>query len=350
MTAEIKITRTATGNIQTLPAHLYHDPSVYEAERKAIFFNQWLLFGHVSLFDAPGKHLTQNIAGWSVFVIRDKQGELKAFHNVCRHRAAPLLQDGPGKTDVLRCLYHGWVYDTEGQLRKAPDFGGDEKTLCSQTALFPVQVKTSNGLVFICMAENPPPFDEALGDLPALVRDLDLAGFKFKEMAFHSLNCNWKTYVENYLEGYHIPVVHPELNKELDMATYQVIPGKQIVRHLSATRTENAVNNGVWFWFWPNATLNIYQNGMNLELVIPTGPETTKLVYCYLFRDLDNEAENRRTIETSFAITQEDIDICEMVQKNLRGGLYVRGELSPRHESGLAYFQALVQEKTGLNV
>ncbi|MDB5490811.1 MAG: Rieske (2Fe-2S) iron-sulfur domain protein [Micavibrio sp.] len=239
-------------------------------------------------------------------------------------------------------MYHGWVYDTDGHLRRAPDFGGDEKALCAKTSLFPVQVKTWNGLIFICMSESPPAFEAALGDLPQALDGIDLPGFKFHSMASHELNCNWKTYVENYLEGYHIPVVHPELNKELDMATYQVQPGKQIARHISSTRTDNPVNGGVWVWLWPHAALNIYRNGMNLELVIPTGPETMKLSYAYFFRDLDAAEDNRRTIETSFTITQEDIDICELVQKNLKAGIYDRGVLSPRHEGGVAYFQALI--------
>jgi choline monooxygenase len=336
---------TASNNIPTLPARLYHDAEFYEAERQAIFFNQWLVYAHESLFDEPGKHLTRTMAGWPVFVIRGKDGALKAFHNVCRHRAANILREGHGKADILRCMYHGWVYDTDGQLRRAPNFGGDEKALCDHTALFPVHVRTWNGLVFICMGENPPSFDEALGDLPVITSDINLPGFKFHSMASHDLKCNWKTYVENYLEGYHIPTIHPELNKELDMATYEVRTGQRIAQHLSQSRVPDGVIGGLWAWLWPNAMLNIYKTGMNLELVIPTGPETMTLSYAYYFRDISPEAEteNRRTIETSFAITQEDIEICELVQKNLRAGIYDRGELSPKHEGALAYFQDLVR-------
>lgn len=338
---------SASQSTPTLPARLYHDPAFYETERQAVFFNQWLLYGHEAMLDAPGKHVTRTIAGWPVFVIRDRNGDLKAYHNVCRHRASPLLDEGCGKADILRCRYHGWVYDTAGQLRRAPDFGGDEKELCSRTALFPVAIKSWNGLVFVCMGEEPPAFDEALGDLPGLVETLDLSGFRFHSMASHHLACNWKTYVENYLEGYHIPTIHPELNKELDMATYRVEPGRRIARHVSASKVADGVNGGLWVWLWPHAALNIYKNGMNLELVIPTGPETMQLSYAYFFRDLESEPENRRTIDTSFTITQEDIDICERVQKNLRAGIYDRGELSPKHEGGVAYFQEMIRATAG---
>lgn len=349
MVASAKL-QPESGNQPTLPARLYHDPAVYEAERQAIFFNQWLVYAHESLFDAPGRHLTRTMAGWGIFVIRDREGQLKGFHNVCRHRAAPILDEGCGKADILRCRYHGWVYDTDGRLRRAPDFGGEEKKLCAATALFPVHVKTWNGLVFVCMGDKPPAFEDTLGDLPAVMENVDLPGFKFHSMATHDLQCNWKTYVENYLEGYHIPTIHPELNKELDMKTYQVRAGNRIAQHLSQSRIPDGVSGGVWAWLWPNAMLNVYKTGMNLELVIPTGPETTTLAYAYYFRDVSPsaEADNRRTIETSFAITQEDIDVCESVQKNLHGGLYVTGELSPKHEGALAYFQDLVRETLNL--
>lgn len=336
--------------IQTLPARLYHDPLVYEQERQSIFAGQWLLFGHESLVSAPGQYLAMTVAGWPIFVIRDKEGHLKGFHNVCRHRAAMIVRDGQGTAAALRCMYHGWVYDTDGQLRKAPDFGGDEsdeKDLYDRTSLFPVHVRVWNSLVFICMAEgDPPPFEESLGDLTDVLADIDLADYKFYDTASHTLQCNWKTYVENYLEGYHIPTVHPELNKEVDFSTYRVSAANRIARHDVATQKDDAVNDGLWVWLWPHAALNIYKNGMNLELMMPAGPETMELRYCYLFKDISPAAEedNRRTIDMSFSVTQEDIEICEIVQKNLRAGMYDRGELSPKHEGGVAYFQQLITE------
>lgn len=333
-------------NIKTLPARWYHDPATYEIERKNIFFSEWLLYAHEALFETPGSYMACTIAGWPVFVIRGKDGTLKGFHNVCRHRASMVLREGRGRTDILRCMYHGWVYDTEGCLRKTPGFGGDEQDLCGRTSLAPLHVKTWNGLVFICLnGENAAPsFEKALGDLPEAAKSVDFSAYKFFDTASHTINCNWKTYVENYMEGYHIPAVHPELNKEIDFPTYKVVPGDRIARHIVGTRTPDAINDGLWVWLWPHVALNIYRNGMNLELVMPTGPETTELRYCYLFRDLSPESEeaNRKTIAMSFSVTQEDIDICEIVQKNLRAGIYDRGELSPRHENGVAYFQSLV--------
>ncbi|MFN7113196.1 MAG: aromatic ring-hydroxylating oxygenase subunit alpha [Alphaproteobacteria bacterium] len=337
-----------SGNAQTIPALWYHDADMYEAEREKIFFGEWLIFCHEALLPEPGSYVAYTVAGRPVMVIRGKDGALRAFHNVCRHRASMVLREGHGKADVLRCIYHGWVYDSEGCLKKAPNFGGDEKALCDRTSLFSIHLRMLGPLVFICMAENAPDFEASLGDLPAALAGTDLSGYKFYDMATHPLACNWKTYIENYMEGYHIPAIHPGLNRDIDFATYRVVPGDRIARHetgLRADRADEAVNNGLWVWVWPNCALNIYKNGMNLELVIPTGPETTELRYCYLFTDVSEkmEEENRRTIDVSIEVTREDIELCEIVQKNLRGGIYDTGELSPRHENGVVAFHDMVR-------
>jgi choline monooxygenase len=281
-------------------------------------------------------------------VIRGKDGALKGFHNVCRHRASQVLKEGCGKAEVLRCMYHGWVYDTNGKLCKTPGFGGEEKDLCARTSLFPIHVRLWEGLVFISMAKTPADFETSLGELPKALAGTGIAEFKYFDMATHQIKCNWKTYIENYMEGYHIPVLHPGLNREIDFSTYKVITGDRIARHETGLKAGNDINisGGVWAWLWPNAALNIYKNGMNLELVIPTGPETVELRYCYLFKEISKEAEteNRRVIDMSFTVTQEDVDICEIVQKNLKAGVYRQGELSPRHENGVAHFQQMVSD------
>lgn len=339
----------ATGeNARTIPARWYYDAGMYETERQKLFFSEWQLFCHEALLEKPGQYVAYTVAGRPILVLRGKDNELKAFHNVCRHRASQVLKEGHGTTQVLRCMYHGWVYDTDGNLSKAPGFGGDEKSLCDRTALFPVHVRNIAGLVFICMAETPPDFNAAIGGLPAALKNSGIEKFKFFSMAVHPMKCNWKTYIENYMEGYHIPVIHPELNKDVDFNTYKVIAGERIARHetgLRPERADSAQNSGLWVWLWPNVAINIYKNGMNLEIVMPTGPETTELRYCYLFNNVDESAraDNQRAIDLSMLVTQEDIDICEIVQKNLSAGVYETGELSPRHENGVVYFHDLVR-------
>ncbi len=337
-------------HIETLPASWYHDPAVHERERERIFASEWLLYGHEAIVPEPGSYLAQTIAGWPLLVIRDREGALRAFHNVCRHRASMVVAEGAGKAPALRCMYHGWVYDTDGRLKKAPDFGGDEAALCANTSLFPVHLQTWNGFIFICMAQKPPSFMESLGDLPIAAGNIDFTGFSYHSSAKHAIKCNWKVYAENYAEGYHIPAVHPGLNREVDFASYRVATGSRIARHLSEPRAESrdsAVYGGLWVWLWPYAALNVYKDGMNLELMVPTGPETVELQYHFLFRDLAREKTNREAMDMSTAVTAEDIKICEIVQKNLRAGVYKTGVLSPRHEGGVALFQDMVRKAVG---
>jgi choline monooxygenase len=335
-------------NARTIPATWYHDPDIYRAECEKLFYADWLLFCHEAVLPQPGCYAAFTVAGRPILVLRGRDGQLKGFHNVCRHRASLVLKEGIGKTETLRCMYHGWVYDTEGKLCRAPGFGGDEASLCERTSLFPVHVKSAKGLVFICMAEKAPSFEKSLGGLLPALEGSGIEKFKFFSTASHPMACNWKTYIENYMEGYHIPILHPELNRDIDFATYRVIEGERIARHetgLKPGRENDAQNTGLWIWLWPYTALNIYKNGMNLELVMPTGPETTELRYCYLFADTSEAAaaENQRSIDLSFTVTRQDIDICEIVQKNLHAGVYDTGELSPRHENGVRHFHDLVR-------
>lgn len=341
--------QAATENTHTLPAKWYHDAAMYRAECEKLFYADWMLFCHESLVEKPGQYVAFTLAGRPIVVLRGKDNQLKAFHNVCRHRASQVLKEGHSKTEVLRCMYHGWVYDTDGKLCKTPGFGGDEKSLCERTSLFPVHVRSIAGLVFICMGEKAPSFHKSLGDLPKALEGQGLENYKFFSMASHHLKCNWKTYIENYMEGYHIPILHPLLNKDIDFATYRVVPQDRIALHetgIKPERADTAANSGLWVWLWPNIALNIYKNGMNLEIVNPTGPDTCELKYCYLFKDVSEAAreENEKTIALSRTVTQEDIDICEIVQKNLSAGVYETGELSPRHENGVVYFHDLVRK------
>ncbi|MDD9900924.1 MAG: Rieske 2Fe-2S domain-containing protein [Alphaproteobacteria bacterium] len=337
----VRAETSGTDLTPTLPARLYHNPAAYEHEMEKIFRSEWLLFCHESQVSTPGQYVAMTLAGRPVVVLRAKDGSLNGFHNVCRHRAAQIIEDGCGKAASLRCPYHGWVYDGHGKLAKAPGFGGDEKALCEKTSLFPVHVAVHGGLVFVSMADTPPLFKTSLGDLPKALETTDIPTFVFHKTASHHIACNWKTYVENYLEGYHIPAVHPALNREVDMETYRAVNGNRIIRHETQMKDPDGNNSGLWLWFWPHAMLNIYKGGMNLELVLPTGPETCRLHYTYFFTK--DTMDHASTIDMSAAVTAEDITICENVQRNLKAGVYDTGVLSPRHEQGLGYFQSLIK-------
>jgi choline monooxygenase len=293
----------------------------------------------------PGSYLTETIAGWPIFVIRDRDGVLRGFHNVCRHRAGPIVWDGQGQCDVLRCRYHGWVYDTAGNLRRTPEFGDAAGFDRADYGLFPILVGVWRGLVFVNLDTQAAPLAEAFAALTGETASFPIERFRFHSRAEHEIACNWKTYVDNYGEGYHVKDIHPGLDAEIDARRYEVIVKDRHVVHRAPQRS-GANYSGLWLWRFPNLALNIYPTGMNVERMVPMGPHRTKLIYNFLFQDISETAEPaiQSAIAASTAVTREDVRICESVQRNLDSGLYETGRLSPRHENGVWYFQNLVRE------
>jgi choline monooxygenase len=331
----------------TLPAAWYLDRSVWERERRAVFGQEWLFVGHRRGLAETGDYLACDIAGWRLVVVVDDDGELRAHHNVCRHRAGPLVDDGRGRVPSLVCRYHGWAYGLDGRLRSARDFGAADGFDPAEVALPRAVVDEWRGLVFVNLALDhaAPPLLEALGTFAD-----ECASFPIEELvpthaAEHDLACNWKTYADNYLEGYHIPLVHPGLNKEIDAKRYVVDVDERHrwVRH-SAPARDGAVNSGRWLWRWPNLALNLYPDAMNVERFDPVTPERTRLRYSYAFRRPDDRDACDAVIHASAQVTAEDVAICESVQRNLASGAYDTGWLSPRHEGGVVAFQRWIRE------
>ena len=330
----------------TLPAAWYGgDLSVWEQERRAIFGREWLLIGRADEVPEPGFYLTDVIAGWPVFVIRDREGGLRGFHNVCRHRAGPILWDGAGQCDVLRCRYHGWVYDMQGALRRTPEFGDAADFDKADYSLFAIQAGIWRGLIFVNLDLDAEPLDRAMAALSAETAGFDLEGYSFHSRAEHEIGCNWKTYVDNYAEGYHVRDIHPGLDREIESKQYQVLVKDRHAVH-SAPQRGGANYAGLWLWRWPNLGLNIFPAGMNIERMVPLGPNRTKLIYNFFFKDVSAQAEPaiQAAMAATLDVTNEDKRICEAVQRNLDAGFYDTGRLSPRHENGVWYFQKLVRD------
>jgi len=330
----------------TLDARLYVDPEVYAAEREAVFARSWLLVAAAAQLPRPGDAAAVTVAGWPLLLVRGDDGAVRGFHNVCRHRAGPMLWDGQVEhCRVLRCKYHGWQYDLTGQLIRTPGYGAEVEP----TSLFQVAAAEWRGLVFVNLAgEDAPALEPWLGSFPAAAAAVDFTALTLDATARHVLRCNWKTYVENYLEGYHIPYLHRSLAREVDIGGYQVQCGERHVVHVVPTKGP-ATYDGFWAWLWPNVALNVYNNGVSIERIVPTGPQSMAIEYTYLFADDgDDSAEARAASrQMSHDVTLEDIAMCEAVQANLAAGVYRRGELSPRHEQGVGHFQALILDALG---
>jgi choline monooxygenase len=216
----------------TLASHFYTDPAILDLEKSRIFRRTWQLVGTLSqpcgqtangvplTISDPETFFTAEVIGEPVVIVRDNHGALRAFSNVCRHRAGPIAQ-GCGSKNVLRCGYHGWTYTLDGHLIGTPDVDGLEFFDRSTMGMVPLRLETWEQLIFVNFDQNVEPLSTYLGAIPEQARGFQFAGLQLVERRDYIIDCNWKVYVDNYLEGYHIPIAHPGLMREIDYANYR---------------------------------------------------------------------------------------------------------------------------------
>jgi choline monooxygenase len=340
----------------TLPAYLYTDAAIFSAEKEKIFSRTWQVVGHASQVKTPGDYFTTELIGEPLVFVRGLDGRLRGFYNVCRHRAGPPAE-GCGSRKVFRCGYHGWTYGLDGALLSATEIEGVEGFRAEDFALAPVRTEEWFNLIFANLDPEARPLREALGELPAQVEKFPFAGMKRFERRTYDMKCNWKTYVDNYLEGYHLPSVHPGLNRELDYNAYVVEPhagpdDRGYVRQFSPIRgaqpgdatprryqeaRENLTTD--YFWIFPNWMLNCYPDNVSLNIVLPVDAERSLAIFEWYLPEEDHATPAAKaSVEFSDQIQIEDVGICEVVQKNLRSRSYSRGRYSVQQEKGVHAF------------
>jgi choline monooxygenase len=329
---------------RTAAASLYRDPDRFAAERAGVFARSWLFMGHQSELAREGDVLTATLAGYPLVVVRTPSG-LKAFHNVCRHRAGPLFDEERGNCGgTLTCKYHGWVYALDGRLKNARDFGAAAGFDPRDYGLFEVKAETWRGFVFVNVDDRAPALAAQLAPLDARLGVRDLNALVHAERRTHDIACNWKVYVENYLEGYHIPIVHPQLAAEVDATKYEVTVDGAVCFHYAPPKVSDGVYNGLWAFALPHLGINVYEHGLMMERMVPVSLRGTRLIYDFYLTPEAAADPSRRTqiLGTSGIVTAEDKRICERVQANIEAGVYEAGVLSPKHETGVAWFQNFV--------
>ena len=339
---------------ETPPASWYTDARVFEEERRRVFGRTWQLAGRAERVAEPGQFFTTNVGGEPVIVARDASGSLRAFSNVCRHRAGPVAE-GEGRCERFRCGYHGWTYSLEGRLLSAREFDGVECFSLEEQGLPEFRAEAWGALVFVNLDAEAAPLAGTLEEIPALTEGREWDSMRLAARREWTIECNWKTYVDNYLEGYHIPVIHPALHRELDYARYRTETRRLYsIQHAplrsTATRIPPPDDGGpaaLYLWVFPNLMLNVYADNYSTNLILPLGPERTLTVFEWYFRDPDSEA-TRASVERAVALSDEvqleDMRICEAVQAGLRSRTYTRGRYSVRRENGVHHFHGLLAE------
>jgi len=330
-----------------LAVQFYVDASHLATERESVFARSWQLAAHRGELVDAGDHVLAEVAGRQILILRHPDGKLRAFHNVCRHRAGPLAWCNGHGARVLTCKYHGWTYTLDGQLRGAPEMQDAVGFDPSGIALAAVGVHEWQGLVFIALSSKVPPFDTVYAGIERHIDPLDLARLRFFRRIGYEVACHWKVYVDNFLEGYHLPHVHPGLSRMLDYRAYdtQLAPWYSL-QHAPLRNSEGIYGDGeAWYYFvYPNIMLNIMPGRLQTNRVLPLGPDRCRIEFDYYYAD-DAQALARADNDQRFSeeIQAEDARICEAVQRGLVSGVYTAGRLCPRRESGVWHFHELLR-------
>lgn len=333
-----------------LPPGWYTRADALALEREHLFAKTWQIVGRADQVRGPGAYFTTRLCGEPLLIARDASGALRGFHNVCRHRAGPPAT-GEGMTKGFRCAYHGWTYDLDGSLRGTPEFAGVEGFDRKANGLIPVKVEQWGPLVMANLDREAAPLASHLDDLSTRVESFDWSRMQFMRRVDYEIKCNWKVYVENYLEGYHIPHIHPSLNKLLDYPNYRTEVFRYYsiqhapVRPVSAELSSYAAyagNRALYAWLFPNMMLNLYEGVFSTNVIVPLAPDRTVTHFDFYFVETKGEAARRHideSIRVSDEIQAEDVSICERVQEGLTSPAYLPGRLSVQREAGIHHFQ-----------
>jgi choline monooxygenase len=342
----------------TIPASWYVDQRIVELERRTVFSRAWHLAGRADQLRNPGQYITLELAGEPLLVVRGADQVLRGFFNVCRHHAAAVMTAAEGETRNLRCPYHGWTYSLEGALRGTPDFIGVCDFDRAANGLAPVETAAWENWVFVKLDRGGPALEDFLGaGLMRQMSGLNLENFHWMERRRYRLDCNWKVFVDNYLDGgYHVPYLHKGLDSVLDYGSYTIETGERFCLQSSpviangangAEAQTGAVRKGdraFYYWIYPNFMINWYEGVMDTNLVIPLGIDRTEVIFDFYFTDVSRQARERNLVSVAVAerIQDEDVAICESVQRGLKSRSYTAGRLSVRREAGERLFHQLL--------
>jgi choline monooxygenase len=340
---------------RTIPAAWYIDERMLAREKRTTFASSWQLVGRLDQVREPGQFVTAEVAGEPILVVRGNDGVLRGFFNVCRHHAAAVVTEPAGCLKRLQCPYHGWTYTLEGTLKAAPAFEGVRNFDPADNSLVPVATETWEQWVFVRLSESGPTLEEFVGrEVIAEVRDLGLATLHWFDRKHYVFDCNWKVFVDNYLDGgYHVPYLHKGLGSVLDYHKYTIENGPRHCLQSSpmVTRGAEAATGAVrkgdrarYYWFYPNFMFNWYEGVMDTNLVLPRGVNQTEVIFDFWFADVSEAAAgfNRASVDIANRVQDEDEGICRSVQRGLHSRAYDTGRLSVRREAGEQLFHQLL--------
>lgn len=361
------------GHSATLPSDWYTSHELYELERRTLFRQVWHCVGPASQVTSPGQYLTCEVADEPLVVVRDREGRLRALSNVCLHRAGPVAV-GCGKRNAFQCPYHGWVFELDGRLRRARGMEGTEGFDASQMRLPEFRAEVWGPSVWVTLDPEAPPLSEWLADVTPRLANYGVDGMRFIGGRRWTIECNWKMYVDNYMEGYHIPFIHPGLAQGLhgsvytyELGRYSNVqygaephprgPGSRVAGILGGTQefrrlkppmpglAEDERAGYFFHWVFPLTTINFMPDGLLIFMIKPVAPERTESTFLWWMpepRDFEDKLMQAALVNFGHLVNLEDYGICEFAQRGMRSRVYSQGRYNADQEVCLYHFHQLL--------
>ncbi|KAJ5612858.1 hypothetical protein N7510_006052 [Penicillium lagena] len=339
--------------VRALPASWYTSPEMYELERRAIFSKRWLFMTHSLRIKEPGDWLRYEIAGFDFIITRDRQGNVNAFHNVCRHRAYPVIEkQGSGNSKILACRYHGWSYGMNGKLAKAPgyqDLDGFDK---EQNGLFRIHVKVDvNGFIWVNLDAKEVPevsWEEHFQDVDKQER---YNAYNFDDYDFdHAYELeghyNWKILADNFNECYHCPTTHADIPEFLNLESFDSDLKDGHIQH-HCVSTPEQIAKGLYTastYYFPISAMVASPHFIMVQKFLPKSPNSSQMAY-EIYRNRNSSETDFKLISDMYArVMGEDKVLCNNTQRNLDRNVFTNGQLHPKYEKAPLFFQTTVRE------
>ncbi|HZQ70942.1 MAG TPA: aromatic ring-hydroxylating dioxygenase subunit alpha [Terriglobales bacterium] len=338
----------------TISAPWYVDDRIAELERQTVFSHSWQMVGRIEQVEKPGQFVSATVAGEPIVVVRGNDGVLRGFYNVCRHHAAAVVTEKCGQAQLLHCPYHGWNYGLDGSLKGMPEFDGVRNFERQQNGLVPIKAAVWEKFVFVNLDPDSCSITEFLAGLMKRVAPLQVTKLHYFDSRSYDIHCNWKVFVDNYLDGgYHVPHLHKGLSSVLDYKEYTIENEDRYCLQSSpmvassedaATGATRQGDRAWYFWQYPNLMINCYEGYMDTNLVIPLDVDHCRVIFDFYFADVSEarRSYNEQSVAVGARVQDEDLGICEDVQRGLKSRAYGAGRLSVRREAGEHLFHRLL--------
>ena len=363
MTAFLRTVASYQQGARTMPGEYYTSPALLAEERELVHARHWNCVGRASQLAEPGDYVLCDVAGESIILLRGRDGGLRAFFNICRHRGTRILMEPAGQlSETIQCIYHAWTYTTDGRLIGAPHMHEVEGFDKQDFPLHQAAVAEWEGFVFVNIAAEPAPFREAWAPMIGRLERFNLAGLQAGRRVHYEIKANWKLVIQNYSECLHCPTIHPELVTRLpyqsganDLTEGPFLGGYMEIMepHQSATSsgrycgllvserlTTEERRRAYYYSLMPNLLLSIHPDYVNYYLVTPVAPDLTVVDSEWLFHPANegNPAFNPDDAVAMWDVTnRQDWDICERSQLGISSRRYAPGPYSPRESVPAAW-------------